>query len=289
MVSSLIRWLAIGALGVVCAACARPSPPLRGVLQGELLWKGTVYLQGDVILPADASLVIAPGAEVVFLPAPLELDLLQAHPNFPGSELIVRGRLIAEGTAERPITFRHHDPEAPAGSWGAVNIEGSPEVSFRHCRFRQADSAVHSRDARVTVEESLFENNLVGIRFNNTEILIERNLLQNNGTAIRFHLGAPVICQNLIRDNGVGLFLTSHPLGYHIEANNLLNQRHYQVVLGEEVPDDVAMPRNYWGGTDRETIQQSLFDGQRTSYIGRVKVLPLTETPVATAGPSWMQ
>lgn len=289
MINRLLRWLAMGTLCLVCAACARPSPPLRGVLQGELLWRGTVYLQGDVVLPAEASLVIAPGTEVVFLPAPPELDLLQEHPNFPGSELIVRGRLIAEGTAERPIIFRHLDPEAPAGSWGALNIEGSPEVSFRHCRFRQADSAVHSRDARVTVEESLFENNLVGIRFNNTEILIERNLLQNNGTAIRFHLGAPVICQNLIRDNGVGLFLTSHPLGYHIEANTLLNQRHYQVVLGEEVPDDVAMPRNYWGGTDLEAIQQSLFDGQRTSYIGRVKVLPLSETPVATAGPSWMQ
>lgn len=289
MVSSLVRWLAIGTLAVVCAACAKPAPPLRGVLQGEMLWKGTVYLQGDVLLPADARLVIAPGTEVVFLPAPPEFDLLQDHPNFSGSELIVRGRLTAEGTAERPITFRHLDPAAPAGSWGAVNIEGSPEVTFRHCRFRQADSAVHSRDARVTVEESLFEQNLVGIRFNNTEILIERNLLQNNGTAIRFHLGAPVICQNLIRDNGVGLFLTSHPLGYHIESNNLLNQRHYQVVLGEEVPDDVAMPRNYWGGADLEAIQQSLFDGQRTSYIGRVKVLPLSETPVATAGPSWMR
>lgn len=289
MIGSLTRWLLLGILGVVSAACARPLPPLQGVLQGDLFWTGTIYLQGDVILPTESNLVIAPGTEVVFLPAPPELDLLQNHPNFPGSELIVRGRLIAEGTAQRPIIFRYVDPEAPPGSWGAVNIEGSQEVSFRHCRFRQADSAVHSRDARVTVEESLFENNLVGIRFNNTEILIEGNLLQNNGTAIRFHLGAPVICQNLIRDNGVGLFLTSHPLGYHIEANNLLNQRHYQVVLGEEVPEDVDLPRNYWGGTDLETIQQSLFDGQRTPYIGRVLVLPLNEQPIATAGPSWMR
>lgn len=289
MRAGLNRWLLLGWLGLVCAGCAKPSPPLQGVLQGAQHWQGTVYLQGDVVLPADASLVIAPGTEVVFLPSPPELDLLQAHPNFPGSELIVRGRLIAEGSAERPIIFRHLDPHAPAGSWGAVNIEGSPEVSFRHCRFHQADSALHSRDARVTVEESVFEDNLVGIRFNNTEILIERNLLQNNGTAIRFHLGAPVICQNLIRDNEIGLFLTSHPLGYHIEANNLINQRRYQVVLGEEVPDDVAMPRNFWGGADPETIRHSLFDGQRISYLGRVKILPMAEQPIVNAGPSWMR
>lgn len=288
MVGCLTRWLLLGCVGLLCAGCAKPMAPLQGVLQGTQHWRGTVYLQGDVVLPAETSLIIAPGTEVVFLPAPAELDLLRNHPNFPGSELIVRGKLIAEGTAERPITFRHLDPQAPAGSWGAVNIEGSPEVSFRHCRFRQADSAVHSRDARVTVEESVFENNLVGIRFNNTEILIERNLLQHNGAAIRFHLGAPVICQNLIRDNDVGLFLTSHPLGYHIEANNLINQRRYQVVLGEEVPDDVVMPRNYWGGTELEAIQQSLFDGQRSSYLGRVLVLPLAQQPIANAGPSWM-
>lgn len=289
MVGCLTRWLLLGCVGLLCAGCAKPMAPLQGVLQGTQHWRGTVYLQGDVVLSAETSLIIAPGTEVVFLPAPAELDLLRNHPNFPGSELIVRGRLIAEGTAERPIIFRHLDPQAPAGSWGAVNIEGSPEVSIRHCRFRQADSAVHSRDARVTVEESVFENNLVGIRFNNTEILIERNLLQHNGAAIRFHLGAPVICQNLIRDNDVGLFLTSHPLGYHIEANNLINQRRYQVVLGEEVPEDVAMPRNYWGGTQLEAIRQSLFDGQRTSYIGRVEVLPLAEQPIANAGPSWMR
>lgn len=289
MVGCLTRWLLLGCVGLLGAGCAKPMAPLQGVLQGTQHWQGTVYLQGDVVLPAEASLVIAPGTEVIFLTSPPELDLLQNHPNFPGSELIVRGRLIAEGTAERPIIFRHYDPQAPAGSWGAVNIEGSPEVSFRHCRFRQADSAVHSRDARVTVEESVFENNLVGIRFNNTEILIERNLLQHNGAAIRFHLGAPVICQNLIRDNDVGLFLTSHPLGYHIEANNLINQRRYQVVLGEEVPDDVVMPRNYWGGIELEAIQQSLFDGQRSSYLGRVLVLPLAQQPIANAGPSWMR
>lgn len=288
MVGCLTRWLLLGCVSLLWAGCAKPIPPLQGVLQGAQHWRGTVYLQGDVVLPAEASLVIAPGTEVIFLASPPELDLLQNHPNFPGSELIVRGRLIAEGTAERPITFRYVDPRAAAGSWGAVNIEGSPEVSFRHCRFRQADSAVHSRDARVTVEESVFENNLVGIRFNNTEILIERNLLQHNGAAIRFHLGAPVICQNLIRDNDVGLFLTSHPLGYHIEANNLINQRRYQVVLGEEVPDDVVMPRNYWGGTELEAIRQSLFDGQRSSYLGRVLVLPLAQQPIANAGPSWM-
>ncbi len=289
MIGWLTRWIGLALVGVVMGGCLRAPSPLRGELQGELVWQGTVYLQGDVILQPQSHLVIAPGTEVVFLPPLAGQDLLQDHPNFPGSELIVRGRLTAEGTAEQPIIFRFVDPQAPAGSWGAVNIEGSPEVSLRHCRFRQADSAVHSRDARVTVEESLFENNHVGIRFNNTEILIERNLLQHNGAAVRFHLGAPVICQNLIRNNDIGIFMTSHPMGYHIEANNLLDQRRYQVVLGEEVPEDVLLPRNFWGETRPEAVYPWIFDGRREDHLGQVQILPLAEKANPQAGPSWMR
>lgn len=289
MVGCLARWLFLLGIGMMLGGCLRPPVPLQGELQGELSWWGTVYLQGDVILSPQSHLRIAPGTEVVFLTPQPGQDLLQNHPNFPGSELIVRGRLTAEGTAEQPITFRFVDPQAPAGSWGAVNIEGSPAVSFRHCRFRQADSAVHSRDARVRVEESLFENNLVGIRFNNTEILVESNLLQNNGTAIRFHLGAPVIRGNLIRNNDIGIFMTSHPLGYHIEGNHLLDQRRYQVVLGEEVPEDVLLPRNYWGEPRPEAVYPWFFDGRRESHLGLIRILPLAETAHPQAGPAWMR
>ncbi len=282
----LYRGILVGLVLGLCG-CAVPQTPVSGTLLGDVHWQDKVYLDGDVIFAEGSRLTIAPGTEVVFLPASEGRDPLTTHPNFPGSELIIKGELVAEGTATAPITFKYVDSLAPAGSWGGINLSQSPGASFRFCRFTQADSAVHSQESTVSIEESLFENNLVGIRFFSSQMLIENNLLRRNGTAIRFHFGAPVICRNQIIDNRRAFFFTSFPRDFHIEANNILGSGDYAVVLGEEVPDDVAMPRNYWGTTDLPSIEALFFDGRRTGYLGSVQVTPILTAPIEKAGISW--
>ncbi|APG27151.1 hypothetical protein A7E78_04450 [Syntrophotalea acetylenivorans] len=223
------------------------AAPLSGVVSGETRWQGTVSIDGDLGLEEEARLVIAPGTEVFFLPPAEGKDLFTPRPNFPGSELIVRGTLIVEGTAEKPITFRFVDPDAPAGSWGGINLRESPEVRFRFVRITQANSAIHSHNSKAVIEASRIVNNLFGLRFNSTEFLIRNNPFRDNGTAIRFQFGAPVIRNNLITDNEKGIFITSYPSEYRIEGNNIVGNHRYAVVLGEEVPDDVQMAGNYWG------------------------------------------
>jgi len=269
------------------AACVRPTPPVSGTRDGEIHWRGRVYVDGDVIFAEGSRLVIAPGTEVIFLPPGAGRDRLTEHPNFPGGELIVKGELVAEGTAKAPIVFRHIDPQAPPGGWGGVNLTRSPRASFRFCRFTQADSAVHGQEATVSIEESLFENNLVGIRFFSSRMRIENNLLRRNGTAIRFHFGAPAIFRNELVDNQRALFLTSFPRDYRIEANNITGSREYSVVLGEEVPDDVLLPNNYWGSTDVAAIEATFFDGRRVDYLGSARIEPILDRPVAGVGISW--
>lgn len=287
----LIRGLALGLVLLYLGGCLHSrAVPITGTLQGELFWQGRVLLTGDVIVEKGATLTIASGTEVVFLPAPAGLDLLVDHPNFPGSELIVKGSIQAEGTAEAPVVFRHLDPAAPPGSWGAVNLAESPRAIFRYCRFTQADSAVHSQQSgTVVIQNCLFEKNLVGIRFFSTDMLIENNTLRENGAGVRFHFGSPVVRRNLFENNGRAFFITSFPRAYRIEYNNILSSRDYQVVLGEEVPDDVLLPHNFWGTTDRQRIESRFFDGRRDHYLGQVCYLPLASVPVEKAGISWIR
>lgn len=283
-VLTLVLLLATQAAGCVAA---RAPMTVSGTLQGELTWRGTVFISGDVVLAKGSSLTLLPGTEVLFLPPRSDQQEFVEHPYFPGSELIVRGSLAAEGTAEAPILFASADPGAPAGSWGAINIEEAPSASFRYCLFRQADSAVHARQSQVFIEQSIFEENLVGIRFHSTDMLIENNLLRRNGAAIRFHFGAPVICRNQLTDNGRGFFITSHPRDYRIEANNIVGSRDYAVVLGEEVPEQVPMARNFWGTMDVREIEAGLFDHRRDPALGKVVYAPLAQQPIEEAGPSW--
>jgi len=274
---------AFALLALLLGGCLGSGMPLSGMLSGDMHWRGRVVIDGDLVLAEGSRLVIEPGTEVIFLTPGPGLDQWTDHPNFPGSELIVRGELVALGTPAAPILFRFLDSAAPAGSWGGVNFEPGSRAFFAYCRFTQADSAVHSQEATVSVSESLFENNLVGIRFHSSAMRIENNLLRGNGTAIRFHFGAPMILGNDIRDNQRAFFITSFPRDYRIEGNSIVGSRDYAVALGEEVPEDVMMPRNYWGGDGTEA---AFYDGRLSDYLGRVRIEPRLEAP-PKVGISW--
>jgi len=278
----LLLWTAL-----LPAGCLRaPYQVVSAIPPGVTTWQGEVRIAGDVVVPAEATLRILPGSEVVFLPAD-ERDLLRDHPHFPGSELIVRGRLDAQGTPLHPIRFRFLVPDAPRGSWGGINLVDSPGAKFAYCSFTQADSALHSQGSEVVVEESLFEDNLVAIRFHSSAIRIERNLIRNNGTGLRFHYGAPRVSNNLFLDNDKGVFITSEPRDVFIRDNVFIAQRRYSVVLGEEVTEDVDLRGNWWGGLDPDVISAAFFDVQRDPVLGKVLFLPALSAPPAVAGPAW--
>ncbi|GEM_PF-1444251 len=286
------RYILLGFFCLFLAGCLSAQAPLagnetvRGVLHGELVWQGDIFVAGDVVLADDVRLTILPGTRVRFMPPDTGPDELVKHPNFFGNELIIQGKVYAVGTYSEPIIFESFDPAAPAGAWGAINIEGSQEAVFEYCIFRQADSAVHSRDSQVYIEQSIFENNLVAIRFHSSEILIEHNLLRNNRTGIRFHFGSPVICENEFRDNNVNLFITSYPRDYHIENNSFGLPTEYHVAFGEEVPEDVLLPRNFWEYSESVSPDDFFYDGRRSPYLGRVLLEPLRMLPSTQAGPS---
>ncbi|NJC88133.1 MAG: hypothetical protein FIB02_06305 [Desulfuromonas sp.] len=290
--SSVLLVVSTVAVLLLSPGCLRSSPPpviVAGELRGDLTWAGEVFIGGDVTLTADARLTILPGTVVRFLDPVGYPGGESDHPYFPGSELNVEGVLTAFGTADAPIVFAAADGNAPAGSWGAVNFAEGSRGAFRYCVFRQADSAIHCREATVEVTDSLFENNHVGIRFHTSRMRIEHNLLRGNGTGIRFHFGSPVVRWNRFADNRINLFVTAHPSDYHIENNRFGRPLEYQVVLGEEVPEDVRLLNNFWDDMTADTEFEQVFDGRRAPYLGRVQVEPFLTVSPTGVGPSWIR
>lgn len=279
-------------IALLVSGCLRLSPlpvAVTGDLHGDLIWSGEVLIGGDVTLAEDAHLTILPGTVIRFLAPDGYPGGESEHPHFPGSELNVHGILTAVGSAAAPIVFAAADASAPPGSWGAVNFAEHSSGTLSYCVFRQADSAVHSREATVEMTESLFENNLVGIRFHTSAMRIERNLLRGNGTGIRFHFGAPVVRSNRFEQNRVNLFVTAHPSDYLFENNRFGLPHDYQVVLGEEVPEDVRLIGNDWDDLPVAGVIERIFDGRRTPYLGRVQIEPVRIVPPDEAGPSWIR
>jgi hypothetical protein len=120
---------------------------------GELVWSGEVLVDG--VREVGGDLRLQPGTAVRFT---------------PGSGLVIRGRLYAQGTAERPVRF------IPAGEgqgpWGAVVLAspGADGSMLRHCSFSGGSGLRHGlleysamlsiHDVRdVTVEGCSFSDN----------------------------------------------------------------------------------------------------------------------------------
>jgi hypothetical protein len=257
----------------------------NNVITGNVYWEGEVRIQGKVVIEKGAVLTIAPGTRVLFMPyTDPDPDRKRGPHELRGSKLMVHGQLIARGTAYEPITFSYYDPNAPAGSWGGIKVQDAEEVYFYNCVFRQAMNAIHSCRSWVSIEYCKFEDNQVGILFHNARLFIERNLVRNNVTGIYYLSGEPVISQNRIADNDNGLVIADASQEYLIKDNSFIENRSYNVGLGERVRRKVDLRKNYWGAGSAQSLELKLFDGRSSLWKGEINYLPMRSEPVILSG-----
>ncbi len=129
-----------------------PEPPTTRTLRGPV-----VRLGEDLVVPEGQTLVVPPGTRVLL---------------GPGVNLRSFGRILAEGSPERPIVFEALEP---GRAWGVLALQGrgASGSRFRHVRFTGGSLArfgalrysgmvsVH-RARDVLFERCTFDHNVVG-------------------------------------------------------------------------------------------------------------------------------
>jgi hypothetical protein len=145
------RLCRLAALVLTCA-CAAPKiegskpegPPIavQGRLVADAVWRGTVVLADDFQVPRGRTLRILAGTRVLVQPA----DTTKTEPEYldNATEFLVRGRLLVEGTAERPVVFEPL-PAAAGGDagprWGGIIFDGGAG-EIRHARLTGAETGL---------------------------------------------------------------------------------------------------------------------------------------------------
>ncbi len=168
------------------AVCAAPSAPeYSGAYAGKIVWEGTVVMAGDVLILKGGQLIIRPGTEVRVVPA----EGTQIDPEYLSSqtELLIRGQLDVQGTAESPVRFVMVERSGlEAISWAGITLDRAAGSSISHAFISRADIAI-----RCVASSPLLEGNQL--------------------TACRYGIVAqeqshPKILGNLIADGEGGIF-----------------------------------------------------------------------------------
>ena len=141
---------------------------VEGVIKHDAVWSGSVLVEGDVLVPAGVTLTIVPGTSVTFMPS----DSTKIEPMFLSmqTELLVRGRLVAEGVKDAPISFgpaiealSGKKPER--GDWGGIIFDGpgSSTSVLSNANVSKADTGVTVYAASPPVTDCTVEDCRYGV------------------------------------------------------------------------------------------------------------------------------
>ena len=293
--------LAVLAMAASCAHLPGPAERVSGQagprnlpvteVARDTTWTGEVRVDGVVHVRKGAMLTIVPGTRVAFVPGRTGTD--DEHEGFTGSGIRVEGRIVAEGTADRPIVFtaagtspaRSPDASPAPGSWDKIYFSFSAGSRFDNCTLEGARYAFHAHFSEVSVRRCEFRDNEEGVRLGQSRVSITDSVFTRNEVrGINFRECRNEIRGNLVYGNGDGIFLHSKNSASVIRGNAIYGNRGFDLRLGDLHADDIDASGNWWGTPREDEARRKVYDGRNLQGLGAVRLFPvLARPPVAGA------
>lgn len=317
-----IRLLFLAAVTAFVLGCSADKSLVleKQTLSADATWSGTIIVKGDIVVPKGMTLTLLPGTVVRF--ERIDKDspgnmFGTDSPWYPEAEIIVYGRIIAQGTPHKNIVFTSNMTDARPADWGAINLLGSRDSVIQHCKIYCAYNGVHGHSSTAVVTNNEFAKNGVAISFKREDapdgsysgearMVILNNKIRNNKGGVNLRRASAVIAYNDISDNSFfgiwvnetsdvqiryntitgnvkGLYFYDIP-NTRVTFNNIHDNKEYNVALAETQAADIDASGNYWGTINPQTIAETIFDKRRDAEVAEVKFEPVSKRPVEGAG-----
>ncbi len=187
---------------------------VEGAITQNTIWTlvdSPFVVSNNVTVYSSATLTIERGVEV----------------RFGGDfSLIVEGRLIANGTQDRMITFSSNEYPPGPGHWGSIEFSGAQQSLLAYCVIEYAGTGITTESGNVAIRNCVVSNNYqYGISIANSNAQIQANEIANNSLSGVYVTGnnEVTIQNNTIQSNADGILLNGTVSGININQNLLLS------------------------------------------------------------------
>ncbi len=196
-----------------------PRPPDRSYSNAQLtedtVWQGEVRVEGEVTIAPQATLTLKEGTVVRFR------DSAGGH-----GVLVVQGRIVAEGSAEKPVVFTSRNDDGTTGAWqGIVLLASGKKNVLEQCRIEGAEIGIDASFSTITLKHASFRKCRTGARLQDTLAVITGSSAGECGTGVILYDSEAEIRSTDFFGNRVGLFAARTSLalaGSRFTGNNLL-------------------------------------------------------------------
>src|SRR5947208_12696972 len=184
----------VGAILLVTAPTTSATTYVRGIISVPTTWGGGADINYTVIGP----LTIRPSGALTIMPG----TMVRFE---PGVHLFVEGRLTADGTSAKAITFTANNTASPF-PWGGIQFNASSSGSISWSTFDRVDRALTATDSSPDVTRNTVLQAGVGFAFVRSSSFVYSNTIQRAANVGVYANASDVqIAYNSINGTAVGI------------------------------------------------------------------------------------
>ncbi len=166
---------------------------------------------------------------------------------------------------------------------GIRHIEVTTKPVFSNNTISACTNGIYAESSEAIFSNNTITNCPIGIRVaegNNMDLCIQTNLIMRNDEGILLLSGARIY-NNTITNNSNGIHIGNGMVTLDITHNNIYGNSNYNIY--SSASNDLNCRNNWWGTTDNQAINQTIYDFKEDFTLGTVTFTPFLNTPNSAA------
>lgn len=282
------RLAVISIFMMLCTSLVWGQQQFQGNITTDTRWSGMVLLNGDVQVAKGATLTIMPGTRVMVA---ANSDATNMGKDPQRVEIVVKGKLLAQGELANKIIFTSNSPNPQMHDWSGIVIKNPREISvIDNCVIEYAYKGVTCFGSGPIITNNEIRYNLyaaISCEVRSHPRIRKNTISGNDFTGIACELASnPIIEQNIItqNNNGVIIFdrsnpdLGSIPLTRNSSRGENLILNNFESNIYNHSGNDISAKNNLWNTADSDQIISTLFDQNQNPSKGEVVFSPVFES-----------